>query len=76
MRGGTERPITVTEGTNIVVGLDVPRIGIEVDAILSGRAKQGRVPEGWDGRAGERIAEALLALCAGTPPPRTAGPKA
>jgi UDP-N-acetylglucosamine 2-epimerase (non-hydrolysing) len=76
MRGGTERPITVTEGTNTVVGLDAARIAREVDAILAGRGKQGRVPEGWDGKTGERIADALERFLAGTPPPRTAGPRA
>lgn len=76
MREGTERPITVTEGTNTVVALDAERIAREVDAILGGRGKKGRVPEGWDGRAGERIADAILRLVAGTPPPKTAGPRA
>jgi UDP-N-acetylglucosamine 2-epimerase (non-hydrolysing) len=76
MRGGTERPITVTEGTNEVVGLDVAKISAAVDAVVSGRGKQGRIPEGWDGRAGERVADALEAFLKGTPPPRTAGPRA
>jgi UDP-N-acetylglucosamine 2-epimerase (non-hydrolysing) len=76
MRGGTERPITVTEGTNVVVGLDAALIAREVDAIVAGRAKKGRVPEGWDGHAGERVADALEAFLAGSPPPRTAGPRA
>jgi UDP-N-acetylglucosamine 2-epimerase (non-hydrolysing) len=76
MREGTERPITVSEGTNTVVALDAARIAREVDAILGGRGKTGRVPEGWDGHAGERIADAVLALLGGTPPPKTAGPRA
>lgn len=76
MRGGTERPITVTEGTNIVVGLDAAKIAAEVDAILAGRGKQGSVPEGWDGHAGERCAAAVLELLEGDPPPLTAGPRA
>jgi UDP-N-acetylglucosamine 2-epimerase (non-hydrolysing) len=76
MRGGTERPITVTEGTNTIVGLDAALVAREVDAILGGRGKRGRVPEGWDGKTGERIADALVALCEGTPPPKTRGPRA
>lgn len=76
MREGTERPVTVDEGTNTIVGLDVSRIAAEVDAILAGKGKSGRVPEGWDGRAAERIADALQALIAGHPPPKTAGPRA
>lgn len=76
LRGGTERPITVTEGTNVIVGLDAARIASEVDVILAGRSKKGRVPEGWDGRAGERVADALLAFVAGSPPAKTVGPRA
>lgn len=76
MREGTERPITVTEGTNTVVALDRARIAEEVDAIVAGRGKKGRIPEGWDGHAGERIADAVLRFLAGTPPPKTSGPRA
>jgi UDP-N-acetylglucosamine 2-epimerase (non-hydrolysing) len=72
LRENTERPITVTLGTNTVVGLDIPRIVREVDAILAGRGKKGSIPEGWDGRTGERIADAIEHLLAGSPPPRTA----
>jgi UDP-N-acetylglucosamine 2-epimerase (non-hydrolysing) len=76
LRGGTERPITVTEGTNVVVGLDVSRIEGELEAILAGRGKRGRVPEGWDGRTAERIADALERLLAGDPAPLTVGRRA
>ncbi|MBI3182710.1 MAG: UDP-N-acetylglucosamine 2-epimerase (non-hydrolyzing) [Myxococcales bacterium] len=57
VRENTERPITVSEGTNLVVGTDPARILAEAERILEGRGKQGRVPELWDGRASERIAE-------------------
>jgi len=60
LRENTERPITVEEGTNLVVGTDPERIVAEARAILDGRGKRGRVPAGWDGKAGERIAEVLL----------------
>jgi UDP-N-acetylglucosamine 2-epimerase (non-hydrolysing) len=70
MRQSTERPVTVTEGTNTVVGLNAARIGCEVDAILAGRGKIGNIPEGWDGRTGERIADALQRFLTGEPPPR------
>jgi UDP-N-acetylglucosamine 2-epimerase (non-hydrolysing) len=66
----------VTEGTNVIVGLDVDRIAREVQAILEGRGKRGRVPEGWDGRTAERIVDAIEALLRGDPPPRTAGARA
>jgi UDP-N-acetylglucosamine 2-epimerase (non-hydrolysing) len=76
MRQGTERPITVSEGTNVIVGVDADLIGRTVDTILAGRGKRGRIPEGWDGRAGERVADAILRLVTGEPPPRTSGPRA
>lgn len=76
MREGTERPVTVDEGTNVIVGLDTAKIAAEVDAILAGKGKRGRIPQGWDGRAAERIADALVALDEGNPPPKTKGPRA
>jgi UDP-N-acetylglucosamine 2-epimerase (non-hydrolysing) len=76
MREGTERPITVEEGTNTIVGTSVETLSREVDAILAGRGKKGRVPEGWDGRAAERIADAIVRFLAGSPKPRTHGPRA
>lgn len=59
MRENTERPITVDEGTNTMVGADVQAIRAGVAAILAGQGKHGRVPEMWDGRAAERIAADL-----------------
>lgn len=56
MRENTERPVTVHEGTNTMVGRDVKAIRDGVSEILAGRGKQGRVPENWDGRAAQRIA--------------------
>jgi len=57
LRENTERPITVEQGTNLVVGTDPVRISQEADRILNGQGKQGRVPELWDGRSAERIAQ-------------------
>ena len=59
MRENTERPITVEQGTNTMVGRDRQAILSCVDEILSGRGKSGRVPELWDGHAAERIAAHL-----------------
>lgn len=59
LRDNTERPITVEQGTNTLVGRDVPAIRAGVADILAGRGKRGRVPELWDGRAAERIAADL-----------------
>lgn len=59
MRENTERPITVEQGTNTMVGRDRTAILAGVDEILSGGGKRGRIPEFWDGRAAERIAAHL-----------------
>lgn len=60
VRENTERPITVTEGTNVLIGMSRERILEESYKILEGNGKQGRKPELWDGRAAERIVEILL----------------
>ena len=59
MRENTERPITVEQGTNTLVGRDRPAILHAVAEILHGRGKRGRVPELWDGHAADRIAADL-----------------
>jgi UDP-N-acetylglucosamine 2-epimerase (non-hydrolysing) len=60
LRENTERPVTVTKGTNHIVGQDPNRILPAVDLILSGRDKIGEMPELWDGHAAERIIEILV----------------
>ena len=59
LRENTERPITVEVGTNQLVGVDRERIVRAAMEILDGEEKPGRIPEGWDGKAAERIVEAL-----------------
>lgn len=59
LRENTERPITVSEGTNMVVGTDRARLLAAVEDALQNGGKAGRVPELWDGRAAERIADHL-----------------
>ena len=59
MRTNTERPITVTAGTNILIGDDRKRLIAEVRNILDGNAKNGVIPPLWDGNTGERIADIL-----------------
>jgi UDP-N-acetylglucosamine 2-epimerase (non-hydrolysing) len=59
LRNNTERPVTVTMGTNILVGQDGTMLRAELTKILQGKQKQGTVPPLWDGHAGERIAEIL-----------------
>jgi UDP-N-acetylglucosamine 2-epimerase (non-hydrolysing) len=60
LRESTERPITVEEGTNTIVGLDPARILAAAGAALSGRGRRGLLPPLWDGHAGERIVSILL----------------
>jgi UDP-N-acetylglucosamine 2-epimerase (non-hydrolysing) len=60
LRENTERPITVVEGTNTIVGRDPVRIEAEVDAILRTGGKSGRRPELWDGNASGRIRDTLV----------------
>lgn len=59
IRENTERPITVDEGTNLLVGTDPIRIVAETRKILRGEGKQGRRPALWDGAAAERIVAVL-----------------
>ncbi len=60
VRENTERPITVSMGSNILVGRDMERLKLESSRILSGNAKTGSIPPLWDGKAGERIADVLV----------------
>jgi UDP-N-acetylglucosamine 2-epimerase (non-hydrolysing) len=69
VRENTERPVTVTEGTNTIVGLDPDGIRRGASEILAGRAKRGRLPHLWDGHAAERIARILVSLSQPSHPP-------
>ena len=57
LRENTERPITVSQGTNRLI--EAAELAGQVEAILAGRGKSGRRPALWDGRAAERAAESL-----------------
>lgn len=59
IRENTERPVTITEGTNTLVGVDPRRIIDEAERALAGRGKAGRIPALWDGKTSERIADIL-----------------
>jgi UDP-N-acetylglucosamine 2-epimerase (non-hydrolysing) len=62
LRDNTERPVTVSLGTNVIVGQDRGKLRSELSKIVAGSAKKGTIPPLWDGRAGERIAEVLQSL--------------
>ena len=59
LRENTERPITVDQGTNILVGRHRQAILEAVQEILRGGGKRGHIPEYWDGHAAQRIAADL-----------------
>ncbi len=59
LRENTERPITISEGTNTLVGTSRARIVHEAQKILRGECKRGKRPDLWDGKASERIVTIL-----------------
>jgi len=62
LRNNTERPITVALGTNTLVPFDVNVIKTHLDSILDGSYKTGEIPPLWDGKATERILDAIANL--------------
>jgi UDP-N-acetylglucosamine 2-epimerase (non-hydrolysing) len=63
LRNSTERPVTVSSGTNLLVGHDLGLLNSELARILEGKAKQGSIPPLWDGHASERIAQVVQENC-------------
>ncbi len=59
LRENTERPITVSQGTNTIVGSHPATIRAEVRKVLDGKSKRGGIPDLWDGRAAVRIVDVL-----------------
>lgn len=62
LRENTERPITISEGTNTLVGTDPERIIQVAFDVLGTGGKVGRVPQLWDGSTGERVADVFATL--------------
>ncbi len=59
LRDSTERPITVAEGPNTIVGTDPASIESAVEKLRASPASEARRPELWDGHAAERIMDIL-----------------
>jgi len=62
LRDSTERPETVTIGTNELLGTDPDALKPAMDKLFSGNWKRGSIPEKWDGKTGERIVEHLIEI--------------
>jgi len=60
LRENTERPVTVTLGTNLLLGTDLKIALAEAEKILAGNVKKGSIPELWDGHAAKRIVNILI----------------
>ena len=64
LRDNTERPETITIGTNELIGTNPVHLGPALARLMAGEWKKGGIPEKWDGRAGERIVAELDRLLA------------
>jgi UDP-N-acetylglucosamine 2-epimerase (non-hydrolysing) len=62
LRDNTERPETITIGTNELIGTNPDNIRPALDKLFAGEWKKGGIPERWDGKTAERIVEVLLTL--------------
>jgi len=62
LRDNTERPETITIGTNELIGTDPAAIKPALDKLFAGTWKKGGIPELWDGKAAERIVEKLIQI--------------
>jgi UDP-N-acetylglucosamine 2-epimerase (non-hydrolysing) len=68
VRENTERPITIAEGTNTLVGTSPQTLLAAVQEVLTAGGKRGRVPPLWDGRAAQRVADRIEAFLEGQSP--------
>jgi UDP-N-acetylglucosamine 2-epimerase (non-hydrolysing) len=66
LRENTERPITISAGTNELLPVDAQRVSRRVSEILSGKSATGDIPPLWDGHAAERIVETITTIMNGS----------
>jgi UDP-N-acetylglucosamine 2-epimerase (non-hydrolysing) len=64
LRPNTERPVTVSLGSNKLTRLD--RLGADLDEVIRGPEEKGQIPPLWDGKAAERIVQAIVEFSEGT----------
>ena len=62
LRDNTERPETITIGTNELLGTDPEAIKPAMDKLFAGEWKQGGIPEKWDGKTAERIVDSVIGI--------------
>ncbi len=62
LRENTERPITITQGTNQLIGNDFDKLRYELNEIIQGRGKKGFIPDLWDGKTAERIKDIFVRM--------------
>ena len=67
LRANTERPITLTMGTNTLLGLDPARIAEVPGLLAEAQSKETQIPPLWDGKASERIVDVLAQTLGGEP---------
>lgn len=67
LRENTERPVTVTIGSNLLIGRDTDRLVREVKSLLEGNRRFGQIPHLWDGRAAQRIASIIDSIAPSRP---------
>jgi UDP-N-acetylglucosamine 2-epimerase (non-hydrolysing) len=62
LRNSTERPETVTIGTNELIGDEISKLRPNIQKIMEGGWKKGMIPPFWDGKTSERIIDALSTI--------------
>ncbi len=59
LRSNTERPVTITIGSNELIAFDLKKIKSKINTIVNGTYKAGKIPKYWDGKSTERIIKIL-----------------